>query len=128
MTDAPGADAPLDDLSRLGQALQPEYYAPGADALRAVEAKIRRLHYYGDPPDTRLQADVDAEVADILDDVRALVAAAAQREREAVARQVLRYGGGFLPHPLVKNLSTVIHYEAAEALAHAIRQRGEAPR
>ena len=43
--------------------------------LASIERKIRALHHYGDPPDVRLQDRVDADVLDVLDDVRALLAA-----------------------------------------------------
>ena len=65
---------------------------PIADELEArIEAKVRRLHHYGDPPDKRLQEDVDADVADVLDDVRLLIAAARASAREEAARVAERH-------------------------------------
>ena len=39
---------------------------------RINERIVRALHYYGNPPDPRLQGRVDGDVQDILDDVRTL--------------------------------------------------------
>ena len=50
-----------------------------AALLAKIEATVRALHYYGNPPDSRLQGRVDADVADVLDDVRALVERQAAR-------------------------------------------------
>jgi len=58
---------------------------PDRDAIRAradlkqIEASIRRLHYYGDPPDVRLQQDVDGDVLDIMDRILATLATAEAR-------------------------------------------------
>lgn len=40
---------------------------PDSAALQKLEAAIRQQHYYGHPPDSRLQADVDSDVEEIVD-------------------------------------------------------------
>lgn len=55
--------------------------------LESIEAQIRQLHYYGNPPDARLQDDVDGDVAGIMEDVRELVRAAWE-ERDRFAKLV----------------------------------------
>ena len=57
--------------------------------LESIEAQIRQLHYYGNPPDARLQDDVDGDVEGIMEDVRELMRAAWEerdRARELVPK------------------------------------------
>lgn len=56
--------------------------------LPEIERMIRRLHYYGDPPDSRLQADVDGDVADIVDAIRHALAAERAKALEEIRRIV----------------------------------------
>jgi hypothetical protein len=88
---------------------------PDRDAIRAradlkqIEASIRRLHYYGDPPDVRLQQDVDGDVLDIMDRILATLATAEERYA-ALEAEITEYRAGLM---------------AEAARADAAERRGE---
>jgi hypothetical protein len=55
--------------------VSPDPRAPQRDALEAeTRDAIRRIHYYGYPPDERLAADVEADVEEIVAPLFALLA------------------------------------------------------
>lgn len=56
--------------------------------LAAIERLVRSIHYYGDPPDSRLQGRVDADVEDVLDRIRERDEERLQRLTEIGVRKI----------------------------------------
>jgi hypothetical protein len=85
--------------------------------LGLLERSVRSIHHYGDPPDSRLQRRVDADVEGIIDTARAFAAAFAAESRAVPPVEPPEWGEpaeGFTEIQTIRAIESFLEYGEQE--------------